>query len=179
MKKNIGRIMLFLACVAIVASTTTVYAYNNYDSEYVGDNICNQAGTQAALNVVSWLLFILKMFIPVVIVIFGSLDMYKAVINGEAEAMKKAGKSLGYRMALGIFIFFLPTLTHTVLGYLLPDDYKTCSKCLFQPGTCKNGIVIPSANDDPNNNDDVTKTQSPWATASRPTSQISVRPQTA
>ena len=124
------------------------------------------------------------MFIPVLIVIFGSLDMYKAVIGGDAEAMKKAGKQLGYRMVLGIFIFFLPTLVYTILGYLLPDDYETCAKCLFEPGTCKNGIVIPSANDDPNNSDDPVKTESPWVTASKPTSSqatsaVSVRPQTA
>ena len=149
MKKNIGRIMLFLACVAVVASTTTVYAWNNYNNEFVGDNICEQPGTQSALNVVSWLILILKMFIPLIIVVFGSIDMYKAVITGEADGMTKAAKSLGYRMVLGIFIFFLPTLVKTFIGYLLPEDYSTCAHCLFQPGTCKNGIVIPSANDSP------------------------------
>lgn len=146
MKKNIGRIMLLLSCVAIVSATTTVYAWNNYDNEFVGDNICNQAGAQAALNVVSWLILIMKMFIPLLIIVFGSLDMYKAVINGEAEGMKKAGKSLGIRMILGIFIFFLPTLTKTFLGYLLPKDYNTCVKCLLEPGTCKGGVVIPNSN---------------------------------
>ena len=152
MKKNIGRIMLFLSCVAVVASTTTVYAWNNYNNEFVGDNICEQPGTQSALNVVSWLILILKMFIPLIIVVFGSIDMYKAVITGEADGMTKAAKSLGYRMVLGIFIFFLPTLVKTFIGYLLPEDYSTCAHCLFQPGTCKNGIVIPSANDNPEDN---------------------------
>ena len=151
MKKHMRKIMLFLACVAIVTATTTVYARNNYDDEFVGDNFCHIKGTMAALNVVSWLLLIAKMMIPVIIIVFGSLDLYKVVISGEAGDVPKAAKSLGFRCVLGVFIFFLPTLTKTVLGYLLPSEYNTCAKCLLQPGTCKDGNIL-EVNEDTINN---------------------------
>ena len=152
MKKHMSKIMLFLACMVIVASTTTVYAYNNYDDEFVGQDFCQQTGVQASLNVISWLLLIAKMMIPMVIIIFGSLDLYKVVISGDAGDVPKAARSLGYRIILGVFIFFLPTLTKTVLGYLLPQDYNTCAKCVLQPGSCK-GYIFTSSNDHTENSD--------------------------
>jgi hypothetical protein len=152
MKKHMSKIMLFLACMVIVASTTTVYAYNNYDDEYVGQDFCQQTGVQASLNVVSWLLLIAKMMIPMIIIIFGSLDLYKVVISGDAGDVPKAARSLGYRIILGVFIFFLPTLTKAFLGYLLPQDYNTCAKCVLQPGSCK-GYIFTSSNDHTENSD--------------------------
>ncbi len=142
MKKPIGSLLVFLACVAIVTCTTVVYAKNRYDNEFVGDNFCSTKGTMAALNVVSWLILIAKMFIPILLIVFGSLDLYKVVISGEQSAVPKALKSLGYRAIIGIFIFFLPTLTRAALGYLLPADYNTCAKCLLQPGSCKDGSIL-------------------------------------
>jgi hypothetical protein len=151
MKKHMSKIMLLLACLVIVASTTTVYARNNYDDEFVGDNFCHLKGTQAALNVVSWLILIAKMMIPIIIIIFGTLDLYKVVTSGEAGDVPKAAKSLAYRVVIGVFIFFLPTLTKAVIGYMLPQEYNTCAKCLLQPGACKDGSIL-QVNEDLKNN---------------------------
>ena len=154
MKKHMSKIMLFLACLVIVACSTTVYAKNNFDNEYVGQDFCQKPGVQASMNILSWIILIAKLMIPIIIIIFGTLDLYKVVISGNAGDVPKAAKSLGYRIALGVFIFFLPTLIRATIGYLLPSDYNTCVKCLLQPGSCKGNIIVNPENFDNNSNND-------------------------
>ena len=74
-------------------------------------------GVSGNFNVVSWLLLIAKMMIPMVIIIFGSLDLYKVVISGDAGDVPKAARSLGYRIILGVFIFLI-LLTIYLVKYL-------------------------------------------------------------
>lgn len=143
MKKNINKILLFIMCLALVTLTSTVYASGKYDDEYIGDDFCNLAGTKAGLNVLSWILLILRLMIPIIIIFRGTLDVYKIVISGETKDILPAAKSLGCRIVIGVFIFFIPTLIKSCIGYLLPESYDACAQCLLRPGECT-GEIIPN-----------------------------------
>lgn len=52
---------------------------------------------------------------PILVVILSSIDFARVVINGEDDAMAKAGKKLGIRLALAVALFFIPVLVNVVL----------------------------------------------------------------
>ena len=62
------------------------------------------------LKFVGYVLWIFKVAIPILIVIFGIVDLGKAVTASKDDEIKKAMKQLGVRLAAGVLIFFIPTL---------------------------------------------------------------------
>lgn len=140
------KILLNILVIVAIFAFGWVYAGNLYDNDYVGQNFCSEKGTIAAINVVAWIILIAKIAIPFVIIFFGTFDIVKMVINGDTGTMSKKFKSLGLRVVLGVFIFFLPAIIKSVLGYLLPADYNNCAKCFFQPGSCQGSVLDPIDN---------------------------------
>ena len=97
------------------------------------------------LKIVGFVLTIFKIIIPVIIVIYGIIDLGKAVTASKDDEIKKAVKQLGYRLAAGVMIFFVPTLILMVFGWisdyngLMSDDqFQICHDCLLKPnsGNC-------------------------------------------
>ena len=147
MNKRTIKILLNVLIIVAILGLGMVYAGPNiYDDTYVGKDFCSEKGTIAAINVVAWIIMIAKIAIPFIIIFFGTFDIVKMVIDGDTSTMSKKLKSLGLRVVLGVFIFFLPAITKGVLGYLLPEDYNNCAKCFFKPGTCDGNIMDPIDN---------------------------------
>ena len=146
MKNKKIKILLNILVIVAIFAIGWVYAGNLYDNDYVGDNFCSEKGTIAAINVVAWIILIAKIAIPFIIIFFGTFDIVKMVIAGDTATLSKKFKSLGLRVLLGVFIFFLPALIKAILGYLLPADYNNCAKCFFQPGTCEGSVLDPIDN---------------------------------
>lgn len=88
------------------------------------------------------ILFIFKIAIPLLIIIFGAIDLGKAVVASKSDEIKNAAKSLMFRAIAGVFIFFIPTLVGFI--FTLVDDwgdykgeYEICATCISSPGKCK------------------------------------------
>lgn len=89
-------------------------------------------------QVVGKVLFIFKIVIPLLIIIFGMLDLGKAVVASKDDEIKKAIKSLAMRAIAGIVIFFIPTLVGVVFSIVdsfgdVESDYNTCKECIVHP----------------------------------------------
>ena len=103
-------------------------------------NFCSEMS--GMLKLVGYVLTIFKVVIPIIIVIFGIIDLGKAVTASKDDEIKKALKQLGYRLAAGIMIFFIPTLILLVFGWIsdynnLMDEaeFQVCQDCLLKPGS--------------------------------------------
>ena len=79
--------------------------------------------------------------IPIIILAFGVVDFFKAVIASKDDEIKKSTKSLIMRLIAGVCIFFLPAIIHFVFrliddwnGY--DSDYSECSLCITEPDKC-------------------------------------------
>lgn len=110
-------------------------------AEYIGDNVCDDSRVRTALRVVGYFIFIAKMLVPIIIIGFGTFDLYKAVINGGSDSISKQAKTLGMRILVGILIFFVPTIVNLVLGQLtayraISSDITGCQTCLLDPFNC-------------------------------------------
>lgn len=94
-------------------------------------------------NIVGWVLWVFKIVIPILIILFGMIDLGKAVVASKDDEIKKAIKSLAMRAIAGIVIFFIPTLVSTVFKLVdnfqeVKGEYDVCASCVNHPGdSCK------------------------------------------
>lgn len=98
-------------------------------------------------QIVGWVLLVFKIIIPILLIIFGMVDLGKAVVASKDDEIKKAGKSLGIRAASAIVIFLIPTIIGFVMGFVkdfqeskAAADFAICQKCIVRPNdpTCDN-----------------------------------------
>lgn len=91
-----------------------------------------------AFTTIGWILFFLKIAIPVIIIVLGTIDLAKAVISSKDDAIKKSVKSLVLRAIAGILIFFIPTILSFIIS-LIDDNniyngsFKNCTQCMLDP----------------------------------------------
>ena len=107
-------------------------------SEHIGDNVCSDSNMLRGLKIVGMILLLAKMVVPIVIIVMGSIDLFKAVTSNENTIIKQA-KALGIRIVIGFLIFFLPTIINTILDMtdLVPSEYESCETCVLDPTDCE------------------------------------------
>ena len=114
----------------------------------VGDDFCLQPETMTASRVLGYFIIVAKIFVPLLIIVWGTFDFVKIVTAGTQDSLKKEATKFGIRVLIGIFIFFVPTLIDVafesfVYYRVVSDDYANCEKCIFHPskGNCQ-GVKI-------------------------------------
>jgi len=89
---------------------------------------------------VGYVLMVFKIVIPILIILFGMIDLGKAVVASKDDEIKKAAKSLLMRCIAGVVIFFIPTLVGFVFtladGFNADGDYSVCETCITNPSSC-------------------------------------------
>ncbi len=91
-------------------------------------------------QIIGWILWVFKIAIPIIIIIFGMIDLGKAVVASKDDEIKKSVKSLAIRAIAGIIIFFVPTLVGAIFGLVgdfsgdLEAEYDKCAACITSPG---------------------------------------------
>ena len=102
--------------------------------------------TSGILKIVGIVVSIFKFVIPLLIIIYGMIDLGKAVVASKDDEIKKAAKSIGFRLAAGILIFFIPTIVMMIFGWVnsyneLMDEseFQVCQDCILHPrgGNCE------------------------------------------
>lgn len=83
---------------------------------------------------------ILKVVIPLLIIIFGIVNLSKAVLSGEDKAIKENVSKLIKRLIAGVVIFLVPTIIRFIfdsLSYIsgnkLTENTEVCINCLVDP----------------------------------------------
>ena len=75
--------------------------------------------------------FVIKMFrfiVPVILIIWGSIDLAKAVIAGKEEEIKKNQTTLIKRAIAALILFLVPTIVMIVMGWIGNDEWQKCWK---------------------------------------------------
>ncbi len=91
-------------------------------------------------QVVGYVLLVFKIVIPILLIIWGMLDLGKAVVAAKDDEIKKATKSLAMRAISAVVIFFIPTIVGLVFGMIsnfgdsgAKEDWEVCRSCLTNP----------------------------------------------
>lgn len=60
----------------------------------------------------------IKICIPILLIILGSIDFVKAIISSDEQKMKKATKDFVSRLIIGVVIYFIPSLIEFLFGLI-------------------------------------------------------------
>ncbi len=106
--------------------------------------ICTEAGS--VWYTVGMFLLVFKVAIPLILIIFGMVDLGKAVLSSDDKAVSKAAKSLLNRVIAGVLIFFVPTIVGVLFKMVgsftaVRDQYDICAACISSPTGEKCGTV--------------------------------------
>ncbi len=110
---------------------------DNLPSQQVVDNFCS--GTVLSIfTILGWVFFTIKIVVPIILLVFATIDLIKAVIASKDDEIKKSLQTIVKRAIAGIVIFFIPTMLSFVVNLFDNDDiYKgdfgDCTKCMLEP----------------------------------------------
>ena len=118
------------------------------------------ADTAGIWRVVGFVIYIIRIAIPIMIVLLGTLDLGKSVIAGEDKKIKEAQKTFIMRIIYGVAIFFVFPIVEVIFGLLgfdVENSYqRVCWECATHPNNenCgyyadDNSNIVDDNNDHP------------------------------
>ena len=124
-------LFVFLNPVMAATTTTTI------------DNPCGENGVKLALRIVGYAIFAVKIIVPIVLIIYGTIDVSKAVING-ADSLQKNLVQFAKRSIAAILVFMAPGIINGIFNLIIDgyedstgSEYQMCFTCLFDPNNCE------------------------------------------
>lgn len=85
-------------------------------------DVCSSPSYRKPMKFIGTIVQFLRYIVPIVIIGFGVMDLYKALTSDKDDGLKKAIKSIIIRVAAGVAIFLLPGIVQFTLN--LVDDWK-------------------------------------------------------
>lgn len=116
---------------------------NECQEVYVAEMPCDDDNIKIALRFFGYLLMVAKVAIPLIIIVMGTIDLFKSVIDKDEKSFAKQLKILIMRIVAGIFVFFLPSIIYALFGIssdlniVSEDKYKGCIDCVLKPTICQ------------------------------------------
>ena len=105
---------------------------------YYCKNACGTIYTegipQQVVTIIAALVFALKVVIPVLLIIFGMLDLGKAIIAQKEDEIKKGQQTFLKRLLTAAIVFFVVILTQFVVDLVAGDDSTSiwgCVNCII------------------------------------------------
>lgn len=139
-KKKIFVILLIVMCLSIgiecVVNNNVLLAST---TEYVAEKPCEENDIKRVLQIFGYILLIAKIAVPLLIIGFGTFDLFKSVVDKDEKSLGKQVKQLGIRVLAGFIVFFIPNIIYAVfslsdkLDIIETNDYKACANCLLSP----------------------------------------------
>ena len=102
-------------------------------------DICEVNSTSLkAFQVIGYILLIIKIIVPLILIILGSIDFAKAALSGDDKSTKDAAVQFGKRVLIGLIIFFIPTIIDFFLSLVkgtseVAAKYENCTNCILNP----------------------------------------------
>lgn len=103
-------------------------------------------------NILGYIVTIIKIVIPLALIIYGMVDLGKAVISSDDKAIGKAVGSLVRRFIAAVVVFFIPTIVSAlfnaldIMGSDEKADYNVCVQCVTGGGCDTSGALGNTVN---------------------------------
>ncbi len=97
-------------------------------------------------NVVHLIIVIIEVVVPILLVIFGLLDMAKAVMAQKEDEIKKGQQTLIKRVIAAIIVFFVIALVRLVITFVSGEDDNvvSCFNCFVNGTVGENSCRLQS-----------------------------------
>lgn len=97
-------------------------------------NICSQA-SMPIFKVIGNVLTLIKIAVPILLIVMGSIDLMKAVMAGKDDEIKKSQGTFVKRIIAAVIVFFIPTIVGLLLT-VINQDKSACLKCVLDTSVC-------------------------------------------
>lgn len=120
-----------------LSNVNTSSTTSNLDIKTV--NMCSSNSTSLLVfQVIGYFILIIKILVPLIIIILGSIDLGKAAISSDEKLLNENFKKLVRRIITGVIIFFIPTILDFGLSLIegvsdVMSKYKGCTSCILNP----------------------------------------------
>lgn len=90
-------------------------------------------------NAIAMIINILKIAIPILVILFGLIDLGKAVMSAKEDDIKKNQGLLIKRCIVAVLVFFVVAIVQFIIGIVAGDDKTNVLSCinLFVNGPAK------------------------------------------
>lgn len=79
------------------------------------------------IGLVRFILNIICIAVPIIMILMGTIDLFKAVTAGKDDDIKKKQKALITRIIAGVLVFLVPTIVTLIMSLLgAGGNWKTC-----------------------------------------------------
>lgn len=94
------------------------------------------------LKFIGRIILIVKIVLPIIIIVLGCIDFFKAVTGAKDDEIKKSARTLLFRTLSGVVIFFIPTIISVIFSMVdswaqIEGDFNACQKCIFRVSECE------------------------------------------
>ena len=89
-------------------------------------DVCENQGLEQIVIVIRGVFTLIQIAIPVGLIIFGSIDLGKAVMAGEEKEIQAATKLLIKRAIAAVGVFIIVWVVVLVTGLVGGDDWQDC-----------------------------------------------------
>lgn len=104
---------------------------------------CGESSTLVnVIAIVRLVMNIICIAVPIIMILMGTIDLFKAVTAGKDEDIKKKQKALITRIIAGVLVFLVPTIVSVIMNLIGVSSWRACwnnaakgnFKSLFQNG---------------------------------------------
>ncbi len=99
----------------------------------LADTTCGNLGFQfdeVLPNITSTIVTVLKIGVPILLIIFGMLDLGKAVMAQKDDEIKKGQQTFMKRCIAAVIVFFIVAIVQLLVGIVAGDDNAGISGCI-------------------------------------------------
>lgn len=90
---------------------------------------CNGDDAASVQTLVSTVILIMQIAIPILLVVFGMLDLGKAVVASKEDEIKKGQQLFIKRLISAALVFLVIFVVKILLNVIAPDDQQTVWNC--------------------------------------------------
>lgn len=87
---------------------------------------CSGDGWDKIIPIIGKVFNLIQIFIPIILIIIGSVDLGKAVISSDEKAIKESQGMLIKRVIAAVLVFFVSAIVSIVMGLIDESNYKAC-----------------------------------------------------
>lgn len=88
--------------------------------------MCNNTDLLSIIGIAKTVLRVLQIGIPIVLLIFGTIDLGKAVMAGDEKEIKAATNILIKRAVAAVAVFLLFMVVSVITGWVGGTEWKEC-----------------------------------------------------
>lgn len=128
--KKVLNILLIVLINLIFIDIVGAETYNNYSPATVscGDGLLTSI-PNAIPNVVSIAYTIIQIAVPVILVVMGSLDLFKGITAQKEDEMKKGQQMFVKRLVAAALIFFVFVIVKVVVSFVADGSSVAIMEC--------------------------------------------------